>query len=111
MDNQNSKLEALTVIDAFEATDKILEQIEQTETDALKRVFLRFCLMKGYRPDFSQIHAEKFSENGNECSYYYGFNTPDHFLLMTRNLTVGVEDDEVKYNLDIRFNKSIIDED
>ena len=96
---------------AFDQVDEWLEEIQKQEDEAVDRIFLRFCLLKGKAIDFDQVRRKRFPANPNLWTYYYKYGTPEQYFLLTRELIVEMGDEGIKRHLRIVFNPELLKED
>ena len=111
MEEEKSNLAPNDVMEAFDRVDDWLEEIQKQEDEALNKIFLRFCLLKGKAIDFDQVRRKRYSGNPNFWSYYYKPGTPEQFFLMSRELLVKCGDGRVERYLNIIFSGELMKED
>lgn len=107
MNGQTQSTELLT---ALEAVDETLARIQKQEDEAIDRIFLRFCLLKGKEINYDHVKRVKNKSNPNLWSYYYKPGTIEEFFLLKRELIAEVKDEQPVYKLNIVFNSFLLKE-
>jgi hypothetical protein len=111
MQEEKSNIEPDDLLNAFDQVDEWLEEIQKQEDEALNKIFLRFCLLKGKAIDFDQVRRKRYPANPNFWEYYYRPGTPEQFFLMSRELIVDLGNNGVERHLRISFSRELLKED
>lgn len=111
MQEDKSNMEPDEMLKAFDVLDGWLEEIQKQEDEALNKIFVRFCLLKGKVIDFDDVRRKRYPANPNFWSYYYKPGTPEQFFLMSRELIVNLGTNGVERKLNISFSKELLKED
>jgi hypothetical protein len=111
MQEEKSNMEPDAMLEAFDRVDEWLEEIQKQEDEALNKIFLRFCLLKGKAINFDYVRRKRYPANPNFWSYYYKPGTPEQYFLMSRELVVSLGVNGVERTLRISFSPELLKED
>jgi hypothetical protein len=87
--------------------NKLFAEIKEAENEHLKKLYLRFCLLKGKMVDFEKLKLVDFPGRPNYGEWWYRIGYKDAYLLMTRNLIAEVIEGTPNFKLEIIPNKEL----